>query len=386
MDRDVVEAAVGETVWRAMFEAGEIVGTEPGADARSANSEQQPYRFDHHLMHDFLAGYHLAVHPVLWTDAAFDVVTLKASSFDSLALALTQVEGKGGEELVQRVYDWNFYAAAYMLDEDSMGGQVVSEALGIALLGALAEKKFDGVVPTQLRACDALRVNHSPVASELLAAADRRAVVGIVRDHAPLDSTEWFATWFEQFDREDGAPATRSDVELVASERPILGWGAANALRRFNLDEETASALRRLLDEERPTVRWRVTHALGPHATEKNLNALENTLRSEDDWSWVAYGALRAALEQIRRMSAERRSVLLSRFAEENSERLARPGTPLRGEAIRCLEVDPLPTDWHRDIEPLLTLLWETADAKGAADLAALAGRLRERKEAAYVG
>jgi hypothetical protein len=200
-----------------------------------------------------------------------------------------------------------------------------------------------------------------------------------VRAHAPVDAPEWFQTWFEQFAREDDAPATSADVRLVASEQPVLGWGAANAVRRFTLDTQTASGVRGLLNDARPTDRWRATHALGPHASAENLDALRKTLADEEDGSWVAYGALRAVLEQIRHMPAEQRPFLLADFAEENRARLSRPGT-LRSEAIRCLEVNPLPSGWHRDIEPLLTGLWETADDKGAADLAALAGRLRERK------
>lgn len=385
LDKTVIEAAVGEPVWRAMIEAGEIVALPPAAEALGESARQESYSFDHHLLHDFLAGYHVAVHPDLWMDEAFDVVTLKASSFDALALALTQVEGGAGEDLVQRVYDWNFYAAAYMLHEDRVGGGVVSAALGTALLGALAEKKFDGVLPTEIRACDALRVNQSPIASEMLNAPDRRTVVDIVRTSAPSKAPEWFQTWLEQFDREDGAPATSDDVRLLASEQPVLGWGAANALRRFTLDAQIASDIRALLNDARATVRWRATHALGPHADRENLMALTTRLAEEDDDSWVAYGALRATLEQIRHMPSDERASLLAGFAAENRTRLARPGTLLRSEAIRCLEVDPLPPRWHRDIEPLLTALWETADDKGAADLAALAGRLRERKnEEAY--
>jgi hypothetical protein len=163
----------------------------------------------------------------------------------------------------------------------------------------------------------------------------------------------------------------------------MVGWGAANSLRRATLTSEVQSRLRQLSTEhESSTVRWRAVHALGPHASEKNLQTLREVLVREPATSWVAYGALRAEFEQIRQRPADARASLLAAMTTELAEPLATAG-PLRTEAIRCLDVDPLPGNWHRDIEPLLGYLWDTADASGATELAALAERLRTRKQAA---
>lgn len=373
LDRDITIAALGLETWQTLLDAKAVEAT---------SGEALDFQFEHHLLQDFLAARHLAINDQLWYDDGFDVVTLKASSFDALALALTQVRTDDAvEDLVQRIYDWNIYAAAYMLEEDRGGDRRISDALRIALLGALAEKRFDDVVPTVVRVEDALRVQQSPLTSELLTATDRGEVVRTLTGHLPTRQPTWFAVWLDQYAREDGAPASEADVKRITSAQPVVGWGAANALRRMTLPQESHAELRRLLaGHESATVRWRAAHALGTHPSEGNLRSLKAALTREPPISWVAYGALRAEFEQVRRAPTQTRRDLLAEIATETSDLIAKPG-PLRTEAIRSLDVDPLPDNWHRDIEPLLVRLWETADARGAAELAALAQRLRQRKE-----
>ncbi|RMB61450.1 hypothetical protein EAX62_02005 [Tessaracoccus antarcticus] len=381
LDREMIVASVGRGVWQTMVDARFVVEEKRAAPVRSANrTTQANFRFEHHLLQDFLAGLHLATHRELWTDHGFDTLSLKASSFDALALSLTQVLTKpDAEELVETVYNWNFYAAAYMLQEDRAGIRQISEAVGVALLGALAEKRFDDVVPTVVRVEDALRVNQSSLAAGLLEARDRSEVVSALLDHLPNDQPDWFQTWLEQFSRPDEAIAQNSDVEALRLPSPMVGWGASNALRRFGLSQQIGAEIRRLLSHPNDTVRWRAAHALGPHASRENFEALSEALAAEPDESWVAYGALRAIFEQIRKMPGRERPGLLRTLTDQIAGRIGEPG-PLRAETMRCVEVAPLPEHWHQDIEPLLTLLWETADDSGAEDLAALAGRLRQRK------
>jgi hypothetical protein len=377
------DAAVAEVAQHAGGETGDVA---PVAGRQFADDLTRYYRFEHHLLHDFLAGLHLATHPELWTEHGFDVVTLKASSPDALALALTQVVSTtDAEDLVQAVYNWNYYAAAYMLEEDRAGRALVSDALALTLLGALAEKRFDGIVATATRVEDALRVTAMPLGRLLLDAADRDGVVAVVKANLPWQQPAWFEAWLEQFARPDGAPATPADIVAVTTAEPVVGWGAANALRRFDISKaELEPTLRSLLKDESSTVRWRATHAIGPHPSPGNLTALRETLSREPVDSWVAYGALRAQFEQIRSMPAIARPALLHELARDLTPILNGPDRGfLRIEVLRCLEVEPLPENWHRDIEPVLNLLWDTSDDRGAADLAAMASRLRERKKEA---
>lgn len=376
IDRDAVIRAVGTTVWEQMLEGKAIVQAGP-----------TDFYFEHHLLHDYLAGRHLAKHRVLWKPEGFDVVTFNASSFDALALSLAEIESpEEVEDLVQRVYNWNFYAAAYMLEEDRAGGRKISKSMETALLGALAEKRFDYVRPTVNRAEDALRVQRSPLSRALLDAVDRDAVVEVLRLAAKsTDGPKWFTLWWDQFSRPDGTRASREDVEAVDAEVPVVGWGAANALRRLRLAKPELSELRQFLkDHASETVRWRAAHVLGEHSSGTNLDALRTALRDDKD-RWVRYGALRAIFEQIRKAKPSRRSDLIDQLKRDVSDELAKPGE-LRTEAIRCLDVAPLPPgNWHADIEPILALLWETADSKGAAELANLAERLRQQKDDQHV-
>lgn len=375
LDAELVPQAVGKEAWRRLLEAREVV--------RSGRGEHTQFQFVHHLLHDFLAGRHVASDEALWNSDAFDVVTLHASSFDALALALAQVRpGEKADKLVQYVYDWNFYAAAYMLEEDRASGSRVGDAVFIAMTGAIAEKRFDAVLPTIQRVEDALRVQQSSLSVELLQAASRDEVVGVLRQQSLAERPPWFDRWEDLFTRADGSPASAADVETMSSDEPVLGWAASNALRRLRVAPKLMGEIRSMLQHENPTVRWRAAHALGSHSDPENLSALRETLRTEPPKSWVAYGALRSEFEQLRLMPSAQRAVLLAEIAGELGSRIAEPG-PLRSEAIRCLDVSPLPENWHRDVEPLLVILWETADARGAAELASLAERLRRRKERA---
>jgi hypothetical protein len=376
IDRDTVIEAVGAAVWKEMTDGKAVVQVGP-----------TDFYFEHHLLHDYLAGHHLATRRDLWNPDGFDVVTFNASSFDALALSLAEIESpEDVEELVQRVYNWNFYAAAYMLEEDRAGGRKIGNSMEIALLGALAEKRFDYVRPTVTRVEDALRVQRSPLSRALLDAHNRDAVVTVLRAVAePTDGPEWFTFWWDQYSRPDGTRATRQDVDAVAADVPVVGWGAANALRRLRLTKVELSQLRQLLkDHASETVRWRAAHALGTHPGGTNLDALRTALRDDDD-RWVRYGALRAIFEQIRKAKPYRRPDLVERLKNDVPDELAKSGQ-LRTEAIRCLDVAPLPSgNWHAAIEPILAFLWETADAKGAAELANLAERLRRQKDDQHV-
>jgi HEAT repeats len=382
IDRDTVIKAVGPAVWEEMIDGKAVVQVGP------TDFGPTDFYFEHHLLHDYLAGHHLATHRDLWNPDGFDVVTFNASSFDALALSLAEIESpEDVEELVQCVYNWNFYAAAYMLEEDRAGGREIGNPMETALLGALAEKRFDYVRPTVTRVEDALRVQRSTLSRALLDAHDRDAVVAVLSSVAePTDGPEWFTLWWDQYSRPDGTRATREDVEAVAADVPVVGWGAANALRRLRLTKPELSELRQLLlkDDASGTVRWRAAHALGTHPGGTNRDALRTALRDDKD-RWVRYGALRAIFEHIREAKPSRRPDLVEQLKDDVADELAGPGQ-LRTEAIRCLDVAPLPPgNWHADIEPILAFLWETADAKGSTELANLAERLRRQKDDPHV-
>jgi hypothetical protein len=194
LDQHIVNATLGRNFWENLLDANAIVAVKT---ADSTDHQARDFHFEHHLLHDFLAARHLAKNTQLWNAKGFDIVTLKASSFDALTLALPQLSSDVAvEDLVQRVYEWNFYAAAYMLGQDREGDHRIGDGLQLALLGSLAEKQFDDVVPTVVRVKDALRVQHTPLAAALLTAVNRNEVVRELQGYMPpARQPGWFAEW-----------------------------------------------------------------------------------------------------------------------------------------------------------------------------------------------
>lgn len=381
VDVALVSNAVGDERFQEMVAAGFLM---PMGTSEAGSRSVEIARFEHHLLHDYLAGLHLASSSTYWTPRYFDVVTLRASSFDALGLALGAVPSASAVKFLQSVYDWNFYAAAYALEEGPDGLDGDAEALRWVLLGALGEKRFDTLSPTVLRVEDALRVQSRASAAKVLGARSRTEVAGVVAACAPLPGPGWYARWREMYLRDDGSAARELDLQALRSRNSVVGWGAANALRRCVLDRAQEELLRSMTLSSgcSELERWRVVHVLGAHRGRDNKEVIWRVLAEAPTNSWLAYGALRAYFEQLQAEPSQARVRSVDRFVRTLASTVSEPGS-LRDETVRCLDVEPLPPDWHRDIEPLLELLWQTADHREAAELVALSERLRQRKSSA---
>ena len=360
--------AVGADTWQRMLEARFAVELPVGA------------QFEHHLIQDYLSGLHLAARPELWEPLGFDIVTLRAASFDALSLAVSNLGPISNlDDFVLKVYDWNLYGVAYLLQEDRHGDRRIGRAMRVALLASIAEKRLDQVRPTVRRAADALRLQGDGIAQQFLAASTHEAMAAIVAE-TPTDRTPaWFTEWKSMFTRADGDVANRLDIVRVSDENPILGWGSANALRRLSISPALYLTLTVWSAEfPRAAVRWRCVHALGRCVNREVRDVLVRAL-SSDDYLWVRYGALRALFEHAYVLSSsDRAEVIDSMVASSNSW----TGVDrLREEAARCLDVSPLPDSWHATVEPILQLLWQTSTNEDEATLLVdVAARLRERK------
>lgn len=380
LDRQATIDEVGSSVWQDMLDAEFIVSIKKN----SKKDDAQGFVFHHHLLHDYLAARHLASSPQLWNRSGFDVLTMKASSFDALGLLVTLLDSRVDvDQIIELVYDWNFYGAAYVLAEDGAKARV-SEPLRLAILGALAEKQFDRVIPTVVRVQDALRIQQTELARRLLGSLDRRDVIRALETVHVSELQSTYRAWFAQFSRPDHSPTALNEIQEICNEESIVGWGTANTLRRLALTSDELSELRLILSTHPiDVVRWRAAHTLGPHLSEENFAALLDTVASQPASSWITYGALRSSIEQIYAMQSTSRRAGIAALVAVLQEKNAPPG-PLRGEAIRCLNVKPLPVDWHRDVEPLLEYLWETSTYEESIELADLAVTLRKRKEESY--
>lgn len=342
-----------------MREAGERA-TQILIDSRVVIREDGECYFAHQLQHDFLASLFLAQHPDReWTHHNFDVVTFRASSFDSLAMTLEQLADRSlAERFVRNVYDWNFYGAAYVLARGrELDSSRVTPEIETAILAMLAEKRWDIIEATAQRVSDALRLFPSTESHALLQAQNLDEVFGLL--WAKDTEVEWFDSWRSLFTTEPGSSADDETVRRIEEPDSLTGWTLANVLKRLSLSGPQQHMLRTILASGADPVRWRVAHTLGAFPSAANRDALLQAL-DHDAYDWVRYGALRSLIELAAR-SADA-DLCHSVFAA-----LLSRTTALRGdkrtldEFERAVFVRNMPSYWADDAQPILQELWRTA-------------------------
>lgn len=291
--RSFTEAA-GSPATKLLLESGILV-----------NIQDDAY-FTHHLFHDFLAARHLAAHSEDWGAKAFDAVTFDASSFDAIAEVLGQLSVKDADRFIRKVYDWNPYAAAYAISEASE--RHVSDEMTHVITAALAERRWDLVVPTVVRTQDALAVLGTSEARKYLEAGSFDEVIMTV---AAIESKEaWFRDWQQLFVRRSSEGPKDRELSLLESDDSIFGWTAANVLRRLHLTDAELQRVREIAGQSQSVaVRWRATHVLGAFPKKENQDTLLDRLLNDQD-EWVRYGALRSLMEMAARSSILRSDIL----------------------------------------------------------------------------
>lgn len=324
------------------------VGSEPPgrlADSDVLCRDGASAYFRHHLFHDALAAYALTTTPQRWVPKWFDTLTFNANSFDAVGLGLELIESPElADRFLLSVYDWNLYAAAYALGRGRRLGELaVTSSTEEAVLAVLAERRWDPVAPSAQRVEDALRVFPAPLAKRLLDAVDLTAVfeiVGATETDAPHDR------WRTVFLGKLGDDATMAELDSG----PLIGWIAANALRRNRLNDRQLRKVSRALAAGTPTVRWRAAHVLGAQPTRHSVDRLLRAL-DKDGWVWVRYGAIRALVEIAGRSDSLRSHVIKS----VRSRIPALRGDPIvLAELEKALELREPPRGWASSVEPLV--------------------------------
>ena len=83
--------------------------------------------FDHHLKHDYLASRILISDRTRWTPDVFATLTFHASSFETIVMAMEQIETSAlADDLLRSLYDWNLYAAGYSIAEGRASQSVLT--------------------------------------------------------------------------------------------------------------------------------------------------------------------------------------------------------------------------------------------------------------------
>ncbi|MFC9610393.1 HEAT repeat domain-containing protein [Streptomyces sp. NPDC056938] len=321
-------------------------------------------RFSHHLIHDYLAASYLAQHPDLWGPQGFDTITFRATSFDALAMVLEQIPTMVDAFLL-RVYDWNFYASAYLLAEDRMGSSQVSGDLEVAILSLLAEKRFDRVAATAEQVSDALRAQPSAIAKELLRKPDIEAILETVRERVSGDSLK---AWRDIFTRNVGAPMESCDVQVLQAEDALLGWTMAAVIRRSEVSNAHLKEIRRLLKlSHPPTVRWRTAHTLGAFPRQEVVDDLIACFLRDEE-IWVRYGALRSLVEVAAEGSPELRKEVFDRMSRMQFIFIINQEERLQREAERAFLMREYPSDWPETAGMVIEQLWAASPSVEAQD------------------
>lgn len=255
--------------------------------------------FNHHWVHDYLAASYLASHPELWDfehrHASLDALTFKANSFDAVAFALEVLEAEAKDEFLRAVYDWNPYAAGYALAEvEEIAPLNIARALRTIILAMLAEKKFDRHHRSARKALDALELFRDNTAVAMRNATNREALIGIVA--AEPEHSELYAAWNALFTLPSGQTASDSTVDALEDDDSIIGWTAANVLKRLSLTTEQAERLVHIAYSSRPVIRWRACHVMGSVTADSFREVLLDKVIADEDEN-VRYGAMRSLVE-----------------------------------------------------------------------------------------
>jgi HEAT repeats len=304
--------------------------------------------FTHHLLHDYLASRSLVRRRADWEAEGFDTVTLTAASFDSLRLAVEQLQSTAdADAFIRSVYDWNYYGAAYALLPN-----FVSDEMRAVILAMLADKKWDPIWATAVAVTDSLRVDGSDVARQLLEAEDRDDLFATVR--AVTSSEGWFTEWVALFTLPDETTADSKMVIDLRAEDSIVSWTLANVLRRVNFHKSAMAELLRLASDNSAVVRWRAVHVLGAHPSDQSADVLIDRLRDGD--RWVRYGAVRSFVEiASRTQDAQLRDTVFSTFRQLLHAGLV--DDTMQRELARALDVRPQPAGWAQEVTPLIQQL-----------------------------
>ncbi len=321
------------------------------------------YSFDHQLKHDYLAARYLAQNKSKWNWDAFDTVSLESQSFDAISMALEMVKGvNNGDMFLKSVYDWSWIGTMLCIAKNANAeDKLFSRDLKVALKSIIADKFFDPIVGTRM---------PGKQISKKFPAGDLPNYMAISSDSEIFDfiskyrcQSEWFEEWrrlYLKSPNNTGAKILKeTDIFNIINNDSILGWTAANVIRRFHLSECEQRQLRAYFvsfrgnDDRSKTVRWRVVHALGRSASAENIELLLNTLKDEGEFMWAIYGAARSLIEiaAITEGNETREKALKGLNEVLNQYQLPRK---VDEEIVKSVSYSGVRKNWESSVNPIL--------------------------------
>jgi hypothetical protein len=252
--------------------------------------------FHHHIVHDFLAATYVAsMDSSSWTPKLFRELSFDASSFDAIELVFEQLAETQADLFLQKLYDWNLYAAGYALAQRRPTETPVGAEMRTVILAMLADKCFDPVIATRQRAKDALRLMQIEEAAAFRQATTVADLCDIV-DSVGSDIA-WFNDWKMVFRISTTQNIGRETLAKIIESNSILGWTVANVVKRVADESWIAAQLAEWLSASpNATVRWRIAHVFGAIPNREAVHQLRGFINSDPDDD-VRYGAIRSLVE-----------------------------------------------------------------------------------------
>lgn len=235
------------------------------AIVNSPATGRPPLMYRHHLLHDYLVALHLAKTETEWNDLGFDAATWTARNSEPLELAVSKLDTDAAAFL-RAVYDWSYPAlisCIHTLDLREGGVEAnthIPTGLRDQIAALLAIKLTDKFSATRSSAEKNLEQLGGPFAKQALelskqySGEDKAYVEALrtkVEEHFP-DNAE-FGAWRAIYTRKSGAGLKKD----LFDRDPIIGWTAANVVRRESGDvdfRQMAEALDTLLHSTNSTI------------------------------------------------------------------------------------------------------------------------------------
>ncbi len=310
---------VPDAVWPTVLE-GAMLQYKP-------NATDEVVEFRHQLLHDFLAGTHLANGgESFWRAPNFDTATLDTQSFDGIEFAAEQLGANATKFLIQ-VYDWNWLGvleAVRNLDAGRHGGEShISPEFKDALYFLNAMRLFDCFEDSRRRTRSIIADVRTTTGADLNSVhnfGELREMLNAL--YAPTEA--YFTRWKAFFLRDDKPPVSIEDLDVLWSD-PFMSWTATRIFRQLPLDGAVPKFLQMIYRSVRSTgadrpeavgARWRFVHLLGVVRDPATSEFLWSVTDNADEDKNVRSGAIRSYIENAALAdSREVRQQMLTRIA-----------------------------------------------------------------------
>lgn len=325
-----------------------------GVVSRNKPSGKNGVYFEHQLFEDYFLGHWLVADSTRWTYSNLNIVTADGGAIDVLVLALGEMKDKNvADAYVRALYDWQFRLASLVLRRVHEISQrsPISKGLYAQILFSVGEKLHDRSPRSRYAAISELRDHPSELAIEILKTRSIEELLTLM--HESTGNEKGLVRWKSIFSasREINPGGGLEDyVDALSDDDPLVGWGAANSLRRQAIDDRTLVNILNLLRSEEPAVRWRSVHVLGVVPTFDVIDELLAVLNDPEERLRV--GTVRSLMEIC---SSNRRLIpyVVERIREDSIS--ASRGMFLK--VIHMLDVDEDRREWSTAIFPLVRVL-----------------------------